>query len=37
MQESVSAAPRKAGIGAYIALVFAVIFFSGIRGCLQFV
>ena len=30
MQESVSAAPRKAGIGAYIALVFAVIFFSGI-------
>jgi len=30
MQESVSAAPRKAGIGAYIALIFAVIFFSGI-------
>ena len=30
MQESVSAAPRKAGIGAYVALVFAVIFFSGI-------
>jgi hypothetical protein len=31
MQESPSAAaPRKAGIGAYIALIFAVIFFSGI-------
>ena len=30
MQESISAAPRKAGIGAYIALIFAVIFFSGI-------
>lgn len=30
MQESVSAAPRKAGMGAYIALIFAVIFFSGI-------
>ncbi len=31
MQESPSAAaPRKAGIGAYVALIFAVIFFSGI-------
>lgn len=31
MQESPSAAaPRKAGVGAYIALIFAVIFFSGI-------
>ena len=30
MQESISAAPRKAGMGAYIALIFAVIFFSGI-------
>ncbi len=30
MQENTTAAPRKAGIGAYIALIFAVIFFSGI-------